>query len=82
MTKDDLPWVALKDVHHLYGMTLESARNAIAAGTFPVCTYKLGRSIVIDRVVHEEFFTRHRERGLRALREDIEPMPNDNRDDV
>lgn len=65
---DDRPWVALKDVHAMYGMTLESARNAIARGTFPVPTYKLGKIIVIDKAVHEEFFAKKREIGLRALR--------------
>jgi len=61
-------WVALKDVHVEYGMTLESARNAISAGRFPVQTYKLGRMIVIDRAVHEAFFAEKREAGLRALK--------------
>lgn len=64
----DKPWVALKDVHEMYGMTLESARNSIARGTFPVPTYKLGRLIVIDKAVHEEFFAAKREAGLRDLR--------------
>jgi hypothetical protein len=67
MTEEPL-WVALKDVCGQYGMTLGSARNAIAAGRFPVPTYRLGKLIVIDRAVHEEFFRRHREAGLRALK--------------
>ncbi|AEY69579.1 excisionase [Burkholderia phage vB_BceS_AH2] len=49
-------------------MTLESARNAVAAGRFPVPTYKLGKLIVIDRAVHEEFFASKRRAGLLALR--------------
>lgn len=69
----DKHWVALKDVHSDYGMTLESARNAIAAGRFPVPTYKLGRMIVIDRAVHETFFANKREEGLLAL-SDNRPM--------
>lgn len=62
------PWVALKDVHAEYGMTLASARNAISAGRFPVPTYKLGRMIVIDLAVHEEFFASRREAGLLVLK--------------
>lgn len=66
---DETPWVALQDVHHLYGYTsVRSAYNAVAAQAFPVETYKLGRMIVIDRVVHEEFFAAHRRSGLAALR--------------
>lgn len=64
-------WVALKDVHDQYGLTLKSARNAVAAGRFPVATYRLGGMIVIDRMVHERFFQLQRERGLRALDNNI-----------
>jgi hypothetical protein len=64
---EDLTWVALKDVHKQYGMTLGAARNAIAAGRFPVETYKLGKLIVIDKEVHARFFREKRESGLRAL---------------
>lgn len=67
--KEELPWVKLKDVHDLYNLTLESARNAIQAGRFPVSTYKLGNDIVIDREVHEEFFRQKREAGLACLRD-------------
>lgn len=66
---DEVTWVALKDVHKQYGYTaLESARNAVAAGRFPVPTFKLNRMIAIDKAVHEEFFRRHREAGLLALK--------------
>lgn len=81
-SKSPLPWVALKDVHHEYGMTLESARNAIAAGRFPVPTYKLGKLIVIDRVVHEEFFASKREAGLLALRNNKPVIPQPEGDDL
>lgn len=67
MTKER-PWVALKDVCGDYGMKMGSARNAIKAGRFPVPTYKLGKLIVIDLAVHEEFFANKRKAGLRALR--------------
>lgn len=64
---EEPPWVALKDVHHLYGMTIESAYNAVKAGRFPVPTYKAGKLIVIDREVHAQFFAMRREAGLREL---------------
>lgn len=65
----DRPWVALNDVHELYGYSsVRSAYNAVAAKHFPVETYKLGRMIVIDKAVHEEFFAAHRRAGLSALR--------------
>lgn len=61
------PWVPVKEVCHLYGVTFETAKNKIANGTFPVHTYKVGKLHVIDRAVHEEFFRRQREVGLQAL---------------
>lgn len=64
---EEPPWIALKDVCHLYGRTFESAKNAIKADRFPVSTYKVGRTIVIDRVVHENYFSKKRDAGLRAL---------------
>jgi len=68
MTDLEISWVALKDVHQHYGFSsLGAARNAVAAGRFPVPTYKMGRLIVIDKVVHDEFFRRKREAALRAL---------------
>jgi hypothetical protein len=71
-----IPWVPLKDVHKQYGFSsLEAARNAIAAGRFPVQTYKLGRLIVIDLAVHERFFQAHREAGLRALEDNLSLSP-------
>lgn len=66
---EEHPWVALKDVHPMYGYSsVGSAYNAVAAKHFPVETYKLGRMIVIDKVVHQEFFAKHRRVGLTALR--------------
>lgn len=61
------PWVAVKEVCHMYGLTYDSAKNRIAAGTFPVSVYKVGKNWVIDKVVHAEFFARHREAGLQVL---------------
>lgn len=62
------PWVALKDVCHHYGNTFDTAKNRIAANTFPVRTYKVGKTLVIDREVHDEYFRREREAGLLALK--------------
>ena len=69
----ETPWVDVRDVCHLYGVGYGTAKNQIAAGTFPVRTYKVGKKHVIDRVVHEEYFhdayfRLHREQGLAALR--------------
>lgn len=61
-------WVKVEDVCHMYGMTYPSAKNRIAAKTFPVLTYKVGKIHVIDRQVHEEYFRRQRERCLALLR--------------
>lgn len=66
--QDENDWLALKSVYQQYGFSsMGAARNAVAAGRFPVCTYKLGRLIVIDREVHRQFFERHRAAGLSAL---------------
>lgn len=62
------PWIPLEDVCSMYGVTYETAKNKIAAGRFPVATYKVGKRHVVDRVVHEEYFRLQRERGLLALR--------------
>lgn len=65
--KQEVSWHALKDVCQHYGMTYESALNAVKANRFPVPTYKLGRKVVVDKVVHETFFKNQREAGLCAL---------------
>lgn len=62
------PWVAVEDVCSTFGVTYATAKNKIAMGTFPVPTYKVGNRHVVDRVVYEEYFRLHRERGLAALR--------------
>lgn len=69
MNNDETTWLALKDVFRQYGYgSLGAARNAVSASHFPVATFKLGRLIVIDKAVHSEFFQKHREVGLSALR--------------
>lgn len=67
----ETPWVSLRDVCHMYGVTYETAKNKIHAGTFDVPTYKAGKLHVIDRAVHEAYFTRMRERGLLALQSTV-----------
>lgn len=61
------PWLGLKEVADLFGMTLGSARNAIAEQRFPVPTYKLGKRVVADRAVVEAFFATRRAEGLKAI---------------
>jgi predicted site-specific integrase-resolvase len=62
------PWVDVKNVCHLYGVSYGTAKNQIAAGSFPVRTYKVGKKHVIDRVVHEAYFRLKRDEGLAALK--------------
>lgn len=63
----ECPWVAVKDVCHLYGVTYAVAMNKIYAEKFDVPTYKVGKLHVIDRVVHDSFFAKKREEGLSRL---------------
>lgn len=64
----DTPWVALRDVCHMYGVTYETAKNKLHLETFPVPVYKVGKTIVIDRVVHEQYFMHYRNAGLQHLK--------------
>ncbi len=61
------PWIALKELADLFGMTLGSARNAIAEQRFPIPTYKLGKRVVADRTVVEHFFATRRQEGLKVV---------------
>lgn len=62
-------WVPLAEVFGQYGYkNMESARNAVSTGRFPVPTFKLAGTIVIDKEVHAEFFDAYRRAGLQALR--------------
>ncbi len=67
MSEHGVPWVAVRGVCHMYGVTYETAKNKIHAETFDVPTYKVGKMWVIDKVVHETYFRDLREKGLRAL---------------
>lgn len=63
------PWIELRDLAPLFGVTYDTAKNKIAFGTFEVPTYKLGKKIVADRSVVDAFFESKREHGLRQLAE-------------
>lgn len=60
-------WVSVQEVCRQYGVSYESAKNKILAGTFDVPTYKVGKMWVIDREVHAAYFRTLREAGLKAL---------------
>lgn len=65
---EQVPWVAVEDVCHMYGVMWSTAKNKISAGEFPVPVYRVGKRWVIDRTVHETYFTHMREVGLAALK--------------
>ena len=65
---DGMPWVAVEDVCHMYGIQFNTAKNKISAGEFPVPVYRVGKRWVIDRAVHEAYFTHMREVGRAALK--------------
>lgn len=60
----DCPWVALRDVVHLFGVTYETAKNRIYAETFPVPVRREGRVLVIDKAVLERYFEERRAADL------------------
>lgn len=68
VTGAELPWYPVDDVCEQYGLTFPSAKHAIAEGRFPVPTYKVGRRLVVDKVVHREYFNAKRAAGLLALK--------------
>lgn len=61
------PWLGLKELADVFGLTVGSARNAIAEERFPVPTYKLGKRVVADRAVVEEFFATRRAEGMKQV---------------
>lgn len=67
MTSSEIPWLAVEAVCSVYGVSFATAKNKIASGKFPVPTYKVGKTLVVDKAVHEEYFRRQREAGLRTL---------------
>jgi len=60
----DCPWVALKDVVHLFGVTYETAKNRIYAENFPVPVRREGRLLVVDKAVLERYFEERRAEDL------------------
>lgn len=63
----ECPWVALREVVHLFGVTYETAKNRIYAENFPVPVRREGRLLVIDKAVLERYFAERREADLRRL---------------
>lgn len=60
----ECPWVALRDVVHLFGVTYETAKNRIYAENFPVPVRREGRLLVVDKVVLERYFDERRAADL------------------
>ncbi len=60
-------WIELKEAAPFFGMSFESAKNAVHLGRFPCPTYKLGRRRVIDKTVMKEFFARKNSEGMTRL---------------
>lgn len=56
----ECPWVALRDVVHLFGVTYETAKNRIYAENFPVPVRREGRTLVVDKAVLERYFEERR----------------------
>lgn len=63
----DCPWIALKDVVHLFGVTYETAKNRIYAENFPVPVRREGRLLVVDKAVIESYFEERRAADLALL---------------
>lgn len=56
----ECPWVALKDVVHLFGVTYETAKNRIYAENFPVPVRREGKLLVVDKAVIDRYFEERR----------------------
>lgn len=63
----ECPWVALRDVVHLFGVTFETAKNRIYAQNFPVPVRREGRTLVVDKAVLERYFEERRAADLARL---------------
>jgi hypothetical protein len=61
------PWISIKELADIFGLTLGSLRNAIAEDRFPIPTYKLGKRVVADKHVVEQFFASRRADGLKQI---------------
>lgn len=60
----DCPWIALKDVVHLFGVTYETAKNRIYAENFPVPVRREGKLLVVDKAVIDRYFEERRAADL------------------
>ncbi len=65
----ECPWVALRDVVHLFGVTYATAKNRIYAENFPVPVRREGKLLVIDKVVLERYFEERRAQDLARFSE-------------
>ena len=65
----ECPWVALRDIVHLFGVTYETAKNRIYAENFPVPVRREGRTLVIDKAVLERYFEERRASDLARFSE-------------
>ncbi|QPZ53302.1 putative excisionase [Achromobacter phage vB_AchrS_AchV4] len=64
----ECPWVALREVVHLFGVTYETAKNRIYAQTFPVPVRREGKLLVIDKAVMAAYFEARRQQDLAKLK--------------
>ena len=56
----ECPWISLREVVHMFGITYETAKNRLYAENFPVPVRKEGRLLVVDKVVLERYFEERR----------------------
>lgn len=63
----ECPWISLRDVVHLFGITYETAKNRLYAENFPVPVRKEGRLLVVDKAVIEAYFDKRRAEDLARL---------------
>tara|TARA_X000001382_G_scaffold38582_1_gene25795 strand:+ start:364 stop:570 length:207 start_codon:yes stop_codon:yes gene_type:complete len=64
----DKPYVDVKDLANMFGMTKPSVLNSISREDFPIPTYKLGKKRVADVEVLNAFFETKRQIGLKQLK--------------
>ena len=60
----EAPWVELRKVCKLFGVSYETAKNRIYAENFPVPVRKEGRLLVVDKAVLERYFADRRAADL------------------
>lgn len=60
----ECPWISLREVVHLFGVTYETAKNRIYAENFPVPVRREGRLLVVDKAVLERYFAERRANDL------------------